>query len=255
MIGHAFCDNKGNAIFDKYTQIALGSYPEISAFNIQAKSENTGDELKTVSPINGIYVNPDPITAANSLAIASTHRDDTIYYAGAHCILIEGVDNNYHSVSEEVWLEGHKPCVLKQEFACINKMTAINWGNKLTYNYGDIMLGTGEFTEGVPETAYCMISKHDNISMTGVYTVPASHTLLTYSPEISGICDCIKFKSQKDKQGIITDYEISGNILAQTNYNYCRKYKEKTQLQIQASGMSQLSINQPAVLIENSCWK
>ena len=106
------------------------------------------------------------------------------------------------------------------------------------------------------------MNQHDNISSTGVYTVPTSHTLLTYSPHVyisNAQQGNIKFSYREYEQaGFITDFEVGANAILGSAKLFANRYSEKTDLQSWTSNISSganVSITQEAVLLKNSCWQ
>lgn len=95
-------------------------------------------------------------------------------------VLIDGLDANYDEISEVLMLNGQTGRQTSLEYLRINTMTVLTDSPQ-----GDIALGTGVATAGVPANTYGFIHAGDNITSAAVYTVPAGYTLRLASGSIS----------------------------------------------------------------------
>jgi hypothetical protein len=131
-----------------------------SAYNPAAGTANA-----TVWPKNTLYVFP---TVASTMTLYSTSTADT-----SQLVLIDGLDANYDEISEVVMLNGQTGRATTQSFFRINNMTVLTDSPQ-----GDISIGTGVATAGVPTNTYGFIPHGDNMDASGVYTVPNGWTQL-----------------------------------------------------------------------------
>jgi len=128
-----------------------------------AYNANAGTTPATVWPKNTLYVFP---TAASKMTLYSTAADF------GQLVLIEGLDANYVEQSEVLPLAGQTGSLTALSYLRINNMTVLSDSPQ-----GNISLGTGTATGGIPANTYGYIAAGDNNDSTGVYTVPAGWTL------------------------------------------------------------------------------
>jgi len=260
--GHAVRDYFGNPIVDFFTQVPLGAYPQMSLTILNASATDVTCGNQTIWPVNSFYAFSNSETAVNSVALASQSAFDTVAGGGAQKVRVEGLDNNYYPVTEVVSMNGTTPVPLAQEFRRINSIETTQWG-AFGVNLGIVSAGTGAFATGAPATAYSIMSALDNISTTGVYTVPDSYSLLVYSPSMNvgkswPLSGRIKFTSREVDGGFITDFEIAGDPAVNRGRLFAKKYLAKTDIHIISLGMNSLtniSLSQEMVLIQNGFFE
>lgn len=110
--------------------------------------------------------------SATSMTISSSSTADV-----GQQVLINGLDANYNPVSFVASLNGQNAVMTVQSFIRINDVIVVAPNGSLAYPVGDIYVGTGTVTAGVPANVYGFVSAGDNQSLVGVYTVPAGYTL------------------------------------------------------------------------------
>lgn len=110
--------------------------------------------------------------AAASMTISSSSAADV-----GQQVLVSGLDANYNPISVTAPLNGQSGVMLVQSFLRINDVIVIAPNGSLAYPVGDIYVGNGTVTAGVPANVYGFVSAGDQQSLTGVYTVPAGYTL------------------------------------------------------------------------------
>jgi len=126
----------------------------------------------TIWPKDTVYVFP---SVASVMTLYSTSTADT-----TQLVLIEGLDSNYNEISEVVALNGQTGRVTTLSYLRINTLTVLS-----DSPVGDISLGNGGATAGVPVNTYGFILATDNVSSMAVYTVPANWTLRLISGSLS----------------------------------------------------------------------
>jgi len=112
--------------------------------------------------------------AALQMTVSSTSADDTSAGTGARTVVVEGLDANYNEVSETVTLNGQTPVTMTASLLRVNYayVGTAGSGNGAA---GDIYIGTGTVTAGVPATTYDVIKFDYNTTITGSFTVPAGY--------------------------------------------------------------------------------
>jgi hypothetical protein len=113
--------------------------------------------------------------AALQMTVSSTSASDTAAGTGARTVVVEGVDAKYNEVTETVTLNGQTAVTMSASLLRVNYayVATAGSGNSAA---GDIYIGTGTVTAGVPATAYDVIKLDYNNTTTGSYTVPAGYT-------------------------------------------------------------------------------
>ena len=126
----------------------------------------------SVWPLQSLITRP---SVALQMRVSSTSANDTAAGTGARTIVIEGLNANYDEVTETVTLNGQTFVSTTASFLRINYMYVATSGSSLSAA-GDIYVGTGTVTAGVPATVYDIIKFNYNDTISGSYTVPAGHT-------------------------------------------------------------------------------
>jgi hypothetical protein len=126
----------------------------------------------TVWPLPSLITFP---VAALQMTVSSTNANDTSAGTGARTVVVEGLDANYNEVTETVTLNGQTPVTMTASLLRVNYayVAAAGSGNSAA---GDIYIGTGTVTLGVPATTYDIIKFDYNTTITGSYTVPAGYS-------------------------------------------------------------------------------
>ncbi len=114
-------------------------------------------------------------SAALQMTVSSTSANDTAAGTGARTVVVQGLDANYNEVTETVTLNGQTPVTMTASLLRVNYafVGTAGSGNSAA---GDIYIGTGTVTAGVPATSYDIIKFDYNNTTTGSYTVPAGYT-------------------------------------------------------------------------------
>lgn len=126
----------------------------------------------TVWPYTGKIPHP---AAAIQMSVSSTSASDAAGGIGARTVLVRGLDANYHEISETVTLNGQTAVTTTNAFLRVNYLRVMTSGSSLSAA-GDIYIGSGVVTAGVPATVYDLIKYDYNNSITAHYTIPAGYT-------------------------------------------------------------------------------
>jgi hypothetical protein len=126
----------------------------------------------SVWPLQSLITFP---SSAIQMKVSSTSANDTSAGTGARTVVVEGLDANYNEISETVTLNGQTAVTTTASFLRINYayVATAGSGNSAA---GEIYIGTGTVTSGVPATVYDIIKLDYNTTITGSYTVPAGYT-------------------------------------------------------------------------------
>jgi hypothetical protein len=152
--------------------MAVSSYTRERKLFRSAYNPSLDSTVGTIWPKNTPYVFP---SAAIVMFLYSTSTADT-----TQLVLIEGLDASYAEISEVLTLNGQTGRVTTLAYLRINTMTVLT-----DSPVGNIALGIGAATAGVPATTYGFIFAGDNASASAVYTVPANWTFRLISGSLS----------------------------------------------------------------------
>jgi len=113
--------------------------------------------------------------SAIQMTVSSTSANDTSAGTGARTIVVQGLDANYNEVSETVIMNGQTAVTMTNALLRVNYVYVATAGSG-NGAAGDIYIGTGTVTTGVPATVYDIIKFDYNVTTTGSYTIPAGYT-------------------------------------------------------------------------------
>lgn len=128
--------------------------------------------LETIWDQGGLYVYP---TSAIQMKVSSTSADDTSAGTGARTIVVYGLDENYNEAEETVTLNGQTEVLTTTTFIRVFRASVTTAGSGNTAA-GNIYIGTGTVTTGVPATVYAKITLGENQTLMALWTVPAGYT-------------------------------------------------------------------------------
>lgn len=129
----------------------------------------------------GIYAYP---AAASVMTVSSGSTDDAAAGTGARTINLSGLDASYNLISENVTLNGQTAVNTVNSYLRIFRARVTSAGSGGT-NAGNIYIGTGTVTTGVPANVYGRISATEGQTLMAIYTVPAGHTAYIQQGTIS----------------------------------------------------------------------
>lgn len=112
------------------------------------------------------------LTIAETLSVVSTSVNDTGLGTGTRAILIVGLDNDYNSIQELVFLTGTTPVLTQQSFLRVHQMLTAIAGA------GETNAGSITATASTAGTLQANILTGISGSRMGHFTVPAGYTAL-----------------------------------------------------------------------------
>jgi len=134
---------------------------------------DVGTSVETVWAEGGTYAYP---ASATVMKISSSSADDAAAGTGARTVAIFGLDASYNEINETVTLNGQTAVNTTNSFLRIFRMYVVTAGSGGTA-VGDIYIGVGTVTAGVPATVYAKIDIGENQTNMAIWTVPANYTL------------------------------------------------------------------------------
>ena len=153
-------------------QVARGQVPGHRSVVVFGYNGDVDQTEVTVWPHTGLIGHP---AAAIQMKVSSSNAADTSAGTGARTVLIQGLDASYNEISETVTLNGQTAVTTVNSYLRINYAAVATAGSGQSAA-GDIYIGTGTVTAGVPATVYELIKFNYNDVVTGHYTVPAGYT-------------------------------------------------------------------------------
>ena len=127
---------------------------------------------ETVWTAGGLYIHA---AAPTIMTVSSTSASDTSNGIGARQIYILGINSTGNEVSETVTLNGQTAVNTFHTYTEIQYVLVTSVGST-AHNVGNISVGTGTVTGGVPANIYGHILATENGSLMGHYTVPLNCT-------------------------------------------------------------------------------
>lgn len=153
-------------------QVVRGQIPGHRSVIVFGYNPDVDTTEESVWPDGGVV--PHPGVAA-VLSVSSSSASDSSSGVGARTVRIEGLDASYNEVSETVTLNGQTAVSTSNTYIAINNMVVLTVGST-GHNVGDINIGTGTVTLGVPAVLWDLIGTTFNQRTTAHYTIPAGYT-------------------------------------------------------------------------------
>jgi hypothetical protein len=157
-------------------QVARGQIDRhkiVHVFGHNPDVDTNGQE--TIWTYGGILTHP---STALQMKVSSNNANDTAAGTGARTVIVYGLDANFDEVQEVVTLNGQTAVTMTASLLRVNSVMVASTGtdSPVDSNIGQIFVGTGTVTAGVPATVYGHIAAHEGQSLTAHYTVPRNYT-------------------------------------------------------------------------------
>ena len=159
-------------IEDFSLQIARGQIQGHTGVIVFGYNPDVDTSTESVWPDGGVVPHP---TVAAVLSVSSSSANDTSAGTGARTVFIEGLDSGYNTISETVTLNGQTAVSTSGSYLYVNQLYVTSAGSS-GHNEGNINVGTGTVTAGVPAVLYDIIAATYNTRTTAHYCVPAGYT-------------------------------------------------------------------------------
>lgn len=131
------------------------------------------------------------LTTARTMSLVSTSASDTAAGTGTRAVLVVGLDGNYNSIQELVFLNGTTPVVTQQSFLRLHQLLTAVAGS------GGTNVGLITATATTDGTVQANILAGISGSRMGHFTVPAGYTALF----IDGNASCFSSEGGQAKVG------------------------------------------------------
>lgn len=228
---------------------AQGRINGARTYNKFGSNSSVGTSIETVWTPGGLY--PER-TSAETVYLSSTNVNDTAAGSGARKIWIQGLDSNYNEIEEIVELNGQTGVVCTKQYIANYRMRVYEVGSG-GEAAGDVYLGIGSITSGVPDTIYAHI-KYDGDHSEGqtlmcVYQVPAGFTAY-----IGGITANLSKGDNAEVELYVKPYneDVNGNFEAWQSKKHYHVYESLVSLKalspIKVTEKSKIEIRTKSVL-------
>lgn len=153
-------------------QVARGQIQGHRSVTVFGFNPDVDTAQVSVWPLPSLITFP---ASAIQMTVSSTNANDTSAGTGARTVVVQGLDANYNEVTETVTLNGQTAVTMTASLLRVNYayVATAGSGNSAA---GDIYIGTGTVTAGVPATTYDIIKFDYNTTITGSFTIPAGYT-------------------------------------------------------------------------------
>jgi hypothetical protein len=247
---------QGNPGSDYYLELAKGRVEGHSLLHKFSHADALGTTLIDLWSANIAY----PwLTAASILKVSSTDATDTSAGAGARTVEIFGLDSDYKEINETVNLNGQTSVDTTEEYLRIYRVIVRSSGTFDSANAGEIWVGTGTVTAGVPAVKLSHVEVGKGQSQMSQYTIPAGKTAYLVTSVITTNGDKevefqyyvrplnevfqVKFENHLYRDSLPANYKVPHLMIA-----------EKSDITIKAkvgSGTGAVSYEYDLVLVDN----
>lgn len=206
-------------------QVARGQVPGHEIVQVFGYNGDLDQTEESIWPDGGVVPHP---AAASVLQVSSSSASDTAAGTGARTVFISGVDEDFDVVGETVTLNGQTAVNTINSYRYVNQLYVASLGSG-SANAGNINVGTGTVTAGVPAVLYDIIAVGFNQRTTAHYCVPAGYTgymvkgVITSGQE-SGSSGVTAFLKQHGVDDILRVGAISTLNNGSIEYNFAFPY-------------------------------
>jgi hypothetical protein len=131
-------------------------------------NESIGITEETVWDGGGIYTYP---ASASVMLVSSDSGGDTQTGFGARSVKLSGVDDTYTFIEESVLTYGTAATLTTNQYLRVFRVVVTSAGTSETAD-GDIYVGTGAITAGVPANIFAQIAQGNNQTQMSIFTIP-----------------------------------------------------------------------------------
>lgn len=201
------------------------------------------------------------LSSASVLKVSSSSANDTSDGTGARTVQVYGVDSDYNEINEIVTLNGQTAVNTSNSFLRVYRAIVRTAGSG-EKNAGDIYVGDGTVTSGVPATKYAKILVGNNQTLMALWTVPSGYTGYLYQFDCSsGSTAANKFQTIKlfirpeNEVFQVKDVQTIHNSNIVLDYGVPLKINEKSDIEVRAfasSGTDAVSANFSIIYKKNT---
>ena len=154
-----------------FYQVAQGSVDgHFSLFKF-GKNPNTGLSEVPIWDGQSEYTYP---ATAGTMGVASGSAVDNSTGTGARTLQVFGLDENWDLADEEIIMNGQTPVGTVNQYIRLFRAKVLTAGS-LENQAGDIYVGDGGHTAGVPVNRYIKVTAPANQTLMALYSIPAGY--------------------------------------------------------------------------------
>jgi len=232
-------------------QLAQGSLANMNPLFKFGENKLVGDTLETIWDHSGQYVY---LSSAQQVTVSSSSSSDTNM-----TITVQGLDADYNEISEDVSVAGRAPTTTDASFLRVFR-AFYKSGDSLV---GDIYIGTGTLTDGVPANVLAVVKADRGQTMMALYAVPAGYTMYILKAHVSSgtesgtryIKASIRQKLQGGNQWRTMVSQTLKDNSVEFDFGVPQKVLEKTDVEVVAlssSSTNAVTADWTAVLVKNA---
>jgi len=159
---------------DFLLEVQKGNVPGHRLVTMVGHNNSVGQTIEDIRTAGGIYTFLD---AAAAMTLSSDNAGDTALGAGARTVRVYGLDANFNEISETASLAGLTPVALINSYIRVHEIRVLTAGtNNQAYNLGNLYVGTGLVTSGVPAVIHQSADTGENRGRAARYTIPLGYT-------------------------------------------------------------------------------
>jgi len=198
---------------DYNLEVLRGNISGHSMVSVSGEIETLTTTRITISPaLTTTDINQSGLhSSAVTVDVASSSATDDKDSTGLRTLRIFGLDSSGNAQTEIITLEGQAEQTSANTYSAIQGFRGLTTGSGNT-SVGDIYVGNGTFTNGVPDTIYFSGEAGHNKGLTCYYTVPTGKSafLRAFSLSMVGSNKEAKLHVETSSDGIfwITEREI-----------------------------------------------
>jgi len=166
---------------------SIGQAPFTNIFSFNATAYTNSQNYILCSTLSNLQGLPHKqLTTSQTVYVASTSTNDNATGAGMRVAVISGLDEYFNIIQDVVTLNGQTPVESNIVFSRVFEIIGISFGTNVSgttgksLSVGDIYVGTGTFTNGIPANPITGIdvSEQEVGSRVGIFTVPDGYLAL-----------------------------------------------------------------------------
>lgn len=151
-----------------YKGFSLGeTFDTVFKFGRNREIQTTSDP-EDIWSVGGTY---SFLTSSINVYVASTDTQDSAAGSGSKQIKIQGLDENYFQQEETFTLNGQTPVTGSKTFSRVHR-AFITYAGSEEVNTGDINIGYGTWSSGVPSNYIAQIPAGEGQTQMAIFTIP-----------------------------------------------------------------------------------
>lgn len=215
--------------------VAVGNHPTRKYVRVFGYNETIGAASETVWTQGG---NVSFLTSEAIMNVSSSSNFDASSNTGARTLTISGLDANFLEVTDIVTMNGQTEVATVNSYLRINEVVVNTAGNNDT-NIGDVYVGLGAPTAGVPVLVQSKIDAELGKALQCFYTVPASKRAALLNLSLSSFANSsvyatTQMRAKEDGKAWQTQDGkfISQGVIPESHHKFPIIFEEKTDIEI-----------------------